>query len=106
MEEPLDLEKSSQGGLMENFKPFHLLFGRIPDLCAIQQDRDDSSFVDPYLWRSLYCSAVPDPPELMKGSICFLNSHIEVPVNSSVPTDSCTQIDKVTDLLNRLTLNL
>jgi hypothetical protein len=36
MEEPLDLENSSQGSLMENFKPFHLLFGRIPDLCTIQ----------------------------------------------------------------------
>jgi hypothetical protein len=83
---------------MENFIPFHLLFGRYPDLCAIQQNRDDGCFADPYLCRSLYCSAVPDPLELMKGSICFLKSHIEVHVNCSVPTDGCTQMDEVVDL--------
>jgi hypothetical protein len=102
MEKPPDLENPSQGCLMENFKPFQLLFDRIPDLRALQQDRDDSSFVDPYICRSLYCSAVPDIQELMKGSICFVNSHIELPVNCFVPTDGCDQIVEVTDLVDRL----
>ena len=42
----------------------------------------------------------------MKGSICFLNSHVEDLVNFSVPSDGCTQIDEVTDLVDGLTLNL
>ena len=90
---------------MENLETFHLLFGGVPDFSSIQQDGEDSSPIDPDLGWSLYSSAIPNVLELMKGAISLLDTDIQVSVDCPIPTDSCTQVDKVANLLNGFTLN-
>ena len=59
MKEPFGLQDSSQGGLVENLKPFHLFLGCVPNLSSIQKDMDNSSLVDPDRGWGLDSSAVP-----------------------------------------------
>ena len=105
MEEPFGLQDSSQEDQVENLKSFHLFFGCVSNLGSMQQDSDNSSLVDPDLGWGLDSSVVPYIPELMRSSISPLNSYIKVLVNGSIATDSCANVHKIADLLNRPTLN-
>ena len=69
---------------MENLEAFHLLFGGVPDFSSIQQDGEDSSPIDPDLGWSLYSSAIPNVPELMKGAISLLDTDIQVSVDCRI----------------------
>ena len=106
VEKTFDLQGSSQGGQVENLKPFHFFLGCVPNLGYKWSDSDNSSLVDPDLDWGLAGSAVPYLPELMESSINPLNSLIKISVNGSIATGRCAKVEEIIDLLSRLTVNL